>query len=272
MLARPVYGLFKPRARILGCEFAGVVEAAGADVTSFQVGDRVFGYNEGPFGAHAEWLSIRQDRPIARIPDQITYAEAAPSSEGSHYALTLISAAKIRSEQDVLVNGATGGIGSAAVQLLKTLGANVTAVCATQHIELVRTLGADRVIDYTVEDFTTDDHTYDAVIDAVGKSSFGRCRQLLKPHGVYLSSELGPLSQNPLLALVSLLSRGKKVLFPIPKVDQAMVQHVRTLIEAGTFKPIIDKRYPLDHVVEAYRYVETGQKVGNVVISIDPAG
>lgn len=269
VLARPVYGLVKPRARILGCEFAGVVEAAGAGVTSFRVGDRVFGYNEGPFGGHAEYLTIGQDRPIARIPDHITYAEAAPSTEGAHYALTLINAAKIRGGQDVLVNGATGGIGSAAVQLLKTLDANVTAVCATPHLKAVRSLGADRVIDYTAEDFTHDAHVYDAVIDAVGKSSFGRCRRLLKPRGVYLSSELGPLSQNPLLALVGPLSRGRKVLFPIPKIDQAMVQHLRTLIEAGTFKPLIDKRYPLDHIVEAYRYVARGQKVGNVVISVD---
>lgn len=270
--ARLVYGLLRPRATILGCEFAGVVEAIGRDVTSFEVGDRVFGYNEGPFGGHAEYLCIPQNRSIARMPDNVPYQEAAPSTEGSHYALSMIRAAQIRSGQDVLVNGATGGIGSAAVQLAKSVGATVTAVCATAHLELVRSLGADRVIDYTAENFTKDQHTYDAVIDAVGKSSFARCRRLLNPRGVYLSSELGPLSQNPLLALVTPLSKGKKVLFPIPKHDQATVEHLRGLIESGRFKPVIDKQYPLDRIVEAYRYVESGRKVGNVVITIAPSG
>jgi NADPH:quinone reductase-like Zn-dependent oxidoreductase len=210
MVARPVYGLVRPRAGVLGCEFAGVVEATGAGVSSFRVGDRVFGYNEGAFGGHAEYLKIRQDRPMARIPDHITYAEAAPSTEGSHYALSMIRGAKVDRGQDVLVNGATGGIGSAAVQLLKTVGANVTAVCGTEHVQVVHSLGADAVIDYTTEDFTSHAGTYDVVIDTVGKSSFRRVKRLLKPHGLYLSTELGPLSQNPLLALVGPFSRGKK--------------------------------------------------------------
>lgn len=272
LVARPVYGLVRPRARVLGSEFAGVVEAIGSSVLSFQVGDRVFGYNEGRFGAHAEYMTIPEDGSIALMPASVTYEEAAPSTEGSHYALSLIKAAKVRRGQDVLVNGATGGIGSAAVQLLKSLGANVTAVCATGHVELVRSLGADRVIDYTAEDFTRDEQTYDVVLDAVGKSSFGRCKRLLKPHGVYLSSELGPMAQNPFLALITPLSRGKKVLFPIPKHDQAMVRHLKGLIQSGGFKPVIDKRYPLDQIVEAYRYVETGEKVGNVVIATAPTG
>jgi NADPH:quinone reductase-like Zn-dependent oxidoreductase len=270
-VARPVYGLVRPRASILGSEFAGVAAAIGGSVTSFDVGDRVFGYNEGPFGAHAEYMAIPENGSIARMPAHVTYAGAAPSTEGSHYALSLIRAAKVRSGQDILVNGATGGIGSAAVQVLKSLGANVTAVCAARHVELVRRLGADRVIDYTTEDFTRDEQTFDVVLDAVGKSSFGRCKRLLKPRGVYLSTELGPLSQNPLLALISPLSGGKRVLFPIPKHDQAMVGHVKDLIESAQFKPLVDKRFPLDDIVEAYRYVETGQKVGNVVITVAPS-
>ena len=271
-VARPVYGLVRPRARVLGSEFAGVVEATGSSVTTFQVGDRVFGYNEGRFGAHAEYMTIPEDGSIALIPAGVAFEEAAPSTEGSHYALSLIRAAKVRSGQDVLVNGATGGIGSAAVQLLKSLGANVTAVCATDHVNLVRSLGADRVIDYTAEDFTRDKQTYDVVLDAVGKSSFGRCKRLMKPHGVYLSSELGPMAQNPFLALISPLFRGKKVLFPIPKHDQAMVRLLAGMIQSGTFKPVVDKRYPLDQIVEAYRYVETGEKVGNVVVATAPTG
>jgi NADPH:quinone reductase-like Zn-dependent oxidoreductase len=263
-------GLRKPKVTVLGSEFAGEVEALGSGVMSFEVGDRVFGFTEGPFGAHAEYLTIPDDGSVATVPANMTFEEAAPSTEGSHYAFTLIRKAKVRSGQDVLVYGATGAIGSAAVQLLKSLGANVTAVCATDHVALVKGLGADRVIDYTAEDFTRNGQTYEVVIDAVGKSSFGRCRRLLKPGGIYLSSELGRLSQNPILALVTPLLRGKKVMFPIPTDNQEMVRYFKGLIESGDFKPVIDRRYPLDQIVEAYRYVETGQKVGNVVISLQP--
>jgi NADPH:quinone reductase-like Zn-dependent oxidoreductase len=174
-------GLRRPRVTILGNEFAGAVEAVGSGVTSFQVGDRVFGYNGTRFGAHAEYLTMPQDGSLATIPADLTYDEAAASTEGSHYALSMIRKAKLRRGQDVLVYGATGAIGSAAVQLLKHLGANVTAVCASEHLELVRGLGADRVIDYTAEDFTKDEQRYDMVLDAVGKSSFGRCKRLLSP-------------------------------------------------------------------------------------------
>lgn len=262
-------GLIRPRALVLGNEFAGVVEAVGSSVTSFEVGDKVFGYNEGPFGAHAEYMSIPEDGSLATMPANVTYQEAAPSTEGSHYALAHIRAAKIHSGQDVLVYGATGAIGSAAVQLLKSLGASVTAVCDTVHMELVRGLGADRVIDYTAGDFTKDEQKYDVVLDSVGKSSFSQCKRLLKPDGIYISSELGPLAQNPFLALIAPLHGGKKVMFPIPKHDQLMVRYVRELIESGEFKPVIDRTYPLDQIVEAYRYVETGRKTGNVVISLE---
>ena len=197
--------------------------------------------------------------------------EAAPSTEGSHYALSLIRKAKIQRGQDVLVNGATGAIGSAAVQLLKRLGATVTAVCATEHLQLVKDLGADRVIDYLAEDFTEDEQSYHVVLDAVGKSSFGRCKRLLKPGGIYLSTDLGPLSQNPILALVTPLFGGKRVMFPIPKDEPEMVRYFKELIESGAFRPLIDRRYRLDEIVEAYRYVETGQKIGNVVICVEPS-
>jgi NADPH:quinone reductase-like Zn-dependent oxidoreductase len=171
-IVRSFSGLTKPRARVLGGEFAGVVEATDSAVTSFAVGDRVFGFSEDRFGAHAEYLTIPEDAAIASTPPNLTDEQAAPSTEASHYALTNIRAARIRAGQDVLVYGATGAIGTAAVQLLRDLGASVTAVCATDQIELVRSLGADRVIDRTAEDFTKDDHTYDVVFDAVGKSSF----------------------------------------------------------------------------------------------------
>jgi NADPH:quinone reductase-like Zn-dependent oxidoreductase len=272
--ARPFFmrlltGLIRPRSPVLGTEFAGVVEAVGGGVASFGVGDKVFGYNEGPFGAHAEYMSIPADGSVATMPANVTYQQAAPSTEGAHYALGHIRAAKIRSGQDILVYGASGAIGSAAVQLVKSLGASVTAVCGTGHVELVKGLGADRVIDYTAEDFTKDGHRYDVVLDSVGKSSFGQCKRLLKPRGIYISSELGPLAQNPFRALVAPLHGGKKVLFPIPKHDQLMVEHFRKLIESGQFRPVIDRTYPLDQIVEAYRYVEAGQKTGNVVISLE---
>jgi NADPH:quinone reductase-like Zn-dependent oxidoreductase len=264
-------GLSRPRVTVLGNEFAGEVEAVGSGVTSFEVGDRVFGYNGSRFGAHAEYLAIPEDGSLATMPANLTYEEAAPSTEGSHYALSLIRKSKVRRGQGVLVNGATGAIGSAAVQLLKRLGADVTAVCDTENVELVRGLGADRVIDYTAEDFTQDEQTYDVVLDAVGKSSFGRCKRLLKPCGIYLSSDLGPLSQNPILALITPLLGGKRVMFPIPRDNQEMVRYFKDLIAAGAFKPVIDRRYPLDQIVEAYRYVEAGQKIGNVVISVEPS-
>jgi NADPH:quinone reductase-like Zn-dependent oxidoreductase len=263
-------GLRRPRLTVLGNEFAGQVEAVGAGVTSFEVGDRVFGFSGTLFGAHAEYLTMAADGMLATMPADLSYEEAAPCAEGSLYALALIRTAKLRSGQGVLVNGGTGAIGSAAVQLLKDTGAVVTAVCGTEHMELVRSLGADRVIDYTAEDFTRDERRYDVVLDAVGKSSFGRCRRLLKPGGLYLSTDLGPLSQNPVLALVTPLFGGRRVRFPIPRQDQGTVAYLKERIESGAFKPLIDRRYRLDQIVEAYRYVETGRKVGSVVVSVDP--
>ena len=266
-------GLLRPKATIQGTEFAGTVEAIGSGVTDFRVGDDVFGFSEWRFGAHAEYLTMADDGPLAAIPAGLSFDEAAPSTEGAHYALSYINRTKVASGQHVLVNGASGGIGSAAVQLLKERGAIVTAVCGTDALELVRGLGADRVIDYQTEDFTKDHQVYDVVLDAVGKSSFKRCRRLLKPGGIYTSSELGPLSQNPILALTTPLFRGKKVLFPIPpKHDREGTRYIGKMMESGRFKPVIDRRFPLDQIVEAYRYVETGQKIGNVVITIERVG
>ncbi|TDC90943.1 NAD(P)-dependent alcohol dehydrogenase [Actinomadura sp. 7K507] len=267
---RSVTGLVRPRRKVLGTEFAGVVEAVGGGVASFAVGDRVFGYNEGAFGTHAEYLSVAQDGAIATMPAGMTFGEAAPGTEGSHYALASIRKTGIEAGQDVLVYGATGAIGSAAVQLLKHLDATVTAVCDTANLGMVRGLGADRVVDYTVADFTADEQRYDVVIDAVGKTTFGQCRRLLKPRGIYVFSDLGPWWQNPVLALVTPLFRGKKVQLAVPRQDAEMVRYLRELIAAGRFSPVIDRRYPLERIVDAYRYVETGQKIGNVVIDVVP--
>lgn len=260
----------RPRGRVLGTEYAGVVEAIGADVTRYAVGDRVFGYNEGPFGAHAEYLAVRADGFLAPVPDGTTFAQAAPATEGAHYAQTFIRRAEVEPGMTVLVNGATGAIGSAAVQLLAAMDVAVTAVCATPHLDLVRSLGAAHVIDYTAEDFTRSGAGYDRVFDAVGKATFFRCRRLLRPGGVYVSSELGPFAQNLGLALVTPPLRRRRVVFPVPLQKREMVEQLRDLLASGAFRPVIDRHYPLEDIVEAHRYVDTGTKVGNVVIDVVP--
>lgn len=261
-------GLLKPNNPILGCEFAGEIEAAGKDVSAFKTGDKVFGFNDTKFGGHAEYLTLPADSAIATIPEKISYTEAAPITEGAHYALCNLRAAKLERGQQVLINGATGAIGSAAVQLSKYFGAAVTAVCSTQHVELVRSLGADEVIDYTQQDFTKLKKQFDIVFDAVGKSSFGKCKPLLKNKGIYMSTELGYMSQNPFLAIITPLLGGKRVLFPLPAISRQDVVFLKELVETGKFKPVIDRTYQLEQVVEAYRYVETGMKTGNVVITV----
>jgi NADPH:quinone reductase-like Zn-dependent oxidoreductase len=268
---RALTGLVRPRARILGTEFAGVVESVGSRVTRFSAGDRVFGFSQR-FGTHAELVSISEDGLVATIPDGLSFEEVAPSTEGAHYALSIIRKSGIIRGQDVLVNGATGAIGSAAVQLLAELGVRVTAVCGAAQLELVRGLGADRVIDREAVDFTKEEeHRYDVVFDAVGKSSFGRCRAVLKPRGLYLTTDLGPWSQNVVLPSVTRLARGRRVMVPTPIENQEIVEYLRDRIASGRFRPLVDRSYPLEQIVEAYRYVEAGQKVGNVVItSVQP--
>lgn len=265
-VSRLFSGLLRPKNKVLGCEFAGVVEALGEDVTSFKIGDCVFGYDDSGFGCHAEYKVIAQTGAVALLPDGLTFEQSAPLTEGSHYALSNIRAAKVNTGDRVLVYGATGAIGSAAVQLLKHFGAYVVAVGGTAHIELAKSLGADEVIDYQTQDFTKTSRTFDFVFDAVGKSSFGQCRALLKPKGIYISTELGKRSENIFLAMITSLRRGKKVLFPIPTMQQGDILLLRDLVQRGTFRAVIDRTYPFDQIVEAHRYVESGQKVGNVVI------
>jgi NADPH:quinone reductase-like Zn-dependent oxidoreductase len=269
---RGMTGLRRPKRTILGNEFAGVVEEVGPHVDRFAVGERVFGYDDTHFGAHAECLTIGQDGAVATMPDDRSFEAMAPATEGSHYALANLRAAGVDDSSEVLVYGATGAIGSAAVQLVKAIGATVTAVCSGEHVELVAGLGADRVVDRTTSDFTADPQRYDLVFDAVGRSSFGQCRTLLKPDGIWTSTDLGRYSQNPMLVLVTRFSRGRRVLFPLPTIDREMVEHLRDLVETGRFTPVIDRTYPLDEIVEAYRYVETETKVGNVVITVADAG
>jgi NADPH:quinone reductase-like Zn-dependent oxidoreductase len=238
-------------------------------VTAFKPGDRVFGYNDKKFGAHAEYMTCAENGSIAIIPENKSYEEAAAITEGAHYALCNIRAAKITAGQKVLINGASGGIGSAAVQLAKYFGAEVTAVCNTKNIAMIESLGADETIDYTRHDFTQINKKFDVVFDAVGKSSFKRCKALLKNRGIYISTELGYMSQNPFLAIITPLLGGKKVMFPIPAISREDVNFLKEMVETGKFKPVIDRQYPLEQIVDAYKYVESGQKTGNVIITLN---
>lgn len=268
LFVRSMTGWRTPRRTVLGTEFAGIVAAVGSAVTSYSTGDRVFGYCEGRFGAHAEFVLVRHDGMLASMPTNLSFEEAAPGTEGAHYAMAFLTRAQIRAGQAVLVNGATGAIGSAAVQLLNNLGTTVTAVCHGEQMDLVTRLGADRVIDCDSVDFTAGTDRYDVIIDAVGTSTFGRCRSLLTDRGIYSSADLGPYWQNLPLAVASPLLRGRKVVFPLPWESPELAVHLRDLMQSGAFTPVIDRRYPLDDIVEAYRYVESGEKIGNVVITM----
>lgn len=261
-------GLFRPKFPILGCEFAGVVVEVGAEVSSFQMGDRVFGYNDKTFGAHAEFIAIAETDAIATMPDNLGFDQAAALTEGAHYALADIRAAKVQSGQQVMVYGATGAIGSAAVQLLKYFGAHVTAVSNTQNLDLVKNLGANVVIDYQTQDFTKTDQRFEFIFDAVGKSSFAQCKPLLTEKGIYISTELGKYGVNVLLALTTPLWGGKKLLFPLPSINQQDVLFLKKLAELGVFRPVIDRYFQLSQLVEAYTYVQSGQKTGNVIIRV----
>jgi NADPH:quinone reductase-like Zn-dependent oxidoreductase len=261
-------GIFRPKHQILGCEFAGIVTKIGAQVIHFKVGDKVFGFNDTTCGGHGEYLAINENDAVCTIPDGVGFDEAAPITEGAHYALVDIRAANVKLGQEVLVYGATGAIGSAAVQLLKHFGAIVTAVCDTKNVELVKSLGADTVIDYQNQDFTKTITRYDFIFDAVGKSSFRNCKPLLTKKGIYISTELGKNGVNIAYALITPLFGGKRLLFPIPTITKDDILFLKELVQTGKYKPIIDRIYSIDQIVEAYKYVETGQKTGNVILRI----
>ena len=269
-LSRFIFGLRRPKRRILGTEFAGEVEAAGAAVTEFALGDAVFGLTGLRFGTHAEFITIRESALIARKPTTTSFEEAAAVCDGGLNALWCLRRANLRKGQTVLIYGASGAIGTAAVQLAKAFGAEVTAVCNTKNLELVRSIGADRAIDYTKEDFTKTGLTYDVVFDAVGKHSFARSKDSLKRGGSYLATDG---LRNLILAQWTSRFGDKKVMFSIPpRYTKADVLFLKELIEAGRYRPVIDRSYPLEAVVDATRYVETEQKTGNVVLTVSQAG
>jgi NADPH:quinone reductase-like Zn-dependent oxidoreductase len=259
---RFMLGLRRPKARILGLELAGKVEAVGATVTQFRPGDRVFGLRNG---AHAEYVCVREERLLAHMPAGTTFEEAAAVCDGFYQGLACLKAAGVGKDTRLLVYGASGSCGTAAVQLAKHyVGAHVTAVCNTKNVELVRSLGADEVIDYLNEDFTKRGQTYDVVIDAVGKHSFFRSRRALGPHGLFVATDR--LYNFPLAFLTRIAK--KKVVFNVERPTKENILLLRELIEAGTYRAVIDRTYPLDDVVEATKYVETFQKTGNVVLTV----
>ena len=260
-------GLFKPRLTITGSDFAGQVEAIGPAVKTFKVGDKVMGFG-GVFciGSHTEYITFPESKGIVSMPGNITYEQAAACLEGTYYSAAGINHLKPTAGQKALVYGATGAIGSADVQFLKYYGLYVTAVCGGENAELVRSLGADRVIDYKTQDFTKDEEQYDYVFDAVDKTGFLQCKRLLKKNGIYTSS--GGFEYMA-WALVTKITGGKKVLFIVPKDIKGNLAFIKKLVEEGHFRPVIERTYPLDKIAEAFTYVGTHQKIGNVIIKID---
>lgn len=262
-------GLVKPKNPILGTEFSGVIAKVGEKVQDFEAGDEVFGFNDNGSSTYAQYLVFDTAKGINKIPKEFTSESVAGSIEGMHYALNFVNKVHVNKGDKIMVNGATGAIGSAMVQLLAHYGTEITATANTKNLELVKSLGATRVIDYTKDDFTLQDEKYDFVFDAVGKSTFGKCKRLLKPKGTYISTELGPYAQNPFLALLTPLFGGRKVAFPFPVDIPGSIIKIKELMEGGNYKPVVDKTFSLEDTAKAFEYVLTGEKTGNVVIKID---
>jgi len=266
-LMRFILGFFKPRKTTIGTDFAGEVVAKGKNVTSFSVNDKVFGFNDLGSASHAEHIT-KAASDLFLIPKNIHFEQAAASLEGAHYAYTFIHKVAIKSGQRILINGATGGIGSALLQFVKQYDVHITATCNTKNVQLIKSLGADKIYDYTKEDFSGTNEKYDFIFDAVGKSTFGICKPLLKEKGIYISSELGPYSQNLFYALTTSFSINKKVIFPIPYDTKKTIPYIMDLLSNEKFTPVIDRNYELEDIREAYKYVLKGEKTGNVILKI----
>jgi NADPH:quinone reductase-like Zn-dependent oxidoreductase len=269
LLARLLFGLFRPKQPILGAELAGDVEAVGKDVRKFSIGDAVLAFPGASLGCHAEYRSMPEDGAVALKPVNLTYEEAAALCFGGTTALDYLKEkAKIQRGEKVLIIGASGAVGTAAVQLAKYFGAEVTGVCSAANLELVKSIGADKVIDYTKEDVTRGGETYDIILDAAGTTSFSQCKGLLNENGRLLMAVAGlpQMAQIPWASLTS----SKKV-FAGPSAERAEDVHfLKELAQTGEFKPVIDRRYPLERIVEAHAYVDTGRKKGSVVINVEP--
>ena len=267
-IMRFVLGFLKPRKIILGTDFAGQVVAIGKNIKALNLNDKVFGFHDMGLESHAEYITLIPSKNITTIPENSTYKEAAASLEGAHYAYTFIHKVAIQPGQRILINGATGAIGSALLQFVNQLDVHITATCNTENKDLIQSLGADKIYDYTKEDFTNDKEKYDFIFDAVGKSTFGKCKPLLKKKGVYISSEVGPYAQNIFFAAFTPIGKNKKVIFPIPYSIEKTLPFIKNLLENGKFKPVIDREYSLPNISQAYEFAMTGEKTGNVIINI----
>jgi NADPH:quinone reductase-like Zn-dependent oxidoreductase len=267
-IARAFSGLVRPRRGIVGLEFAGEVAEIGAAVTEFAPGDRVFGIRSG---SNAEYVCVRESGVIAHMPATLTFEEAAAVADGALSGMSLLRSAGVGSGTKLLVYGASGSIGTGAVQVAKHLGAHVTAVCNTENVELMRSLGADQVVDYLQEDFTTSGR-YEVILDAAGKTTFLRCRRALARGGLYITTDPGFLWHDALLALLTKWGSATKAKLGIVRYRKDDLNVVRELVERRAYRPVIDRRYALEDVVEAHRYVDTHQKTGNVVLTLGGAG
>lgn len=271
-IGRLMLGMFKPKNQIWGTSFAGIVEAVGTEVSQFKAGDKVFGENIESFGAYAEYITVPADGTVAHLPENLSFEEAAGLGDGPLTSLNFLkNVGRIKAGQKVLINGASGSLGTAAVQLARQFGAEVTAVCSTRNIGLVKSLGADHVIDYTKEDFTQGGKTYDLIFDTVGKRSYKDCKPALAENGQYLS----PVLSFGLLLQMMWTSRfsSKKARFTATGMLKSpelrvMITQLTDIIREGHLKTIIDRQYPLEKVAEAHTYVDAGHKKGNVVITL----
>jgi NADPH:quinone reductase-like Zn-dependent oxidoreductase len=265
--AKLSFGINQPKITIQGSELAGEIEAIGKDVKRFKKGDQVFGYPGLSFGAYAEYICLPEAGAVALKPSDLSYEEAATLPYGAIMATSLLGKANIQRGQKVLINGASGGIGSMAVQLAKHFGAEVTGVCGTPRLEFVKSLGADKVIDYTKADFTQNGETYDLIFDILGRSSFSKLKRSLKPNGIYL---LASFKTKALLQMLwtSLTGSKQKVICAFANETPESLVFIRRLVEEGKIKAIVDKSFPMEQAAEAHRYVEQGRKQGNVVIAI----
>ncbi len=264
--ARLYFGLSRPKVKILGSEFAGEVEAVGQAVTRFKPGDQVFGYRGQSMGAYTEYLCMPEDGVVTEKPANMSYAEAATVPSGGMTALHIMRGANIQPGQKVLIIGASGGIGSHAVQIAKDFGAEVTGVAGTRRLEFVQALGADKVIDYTREDFTQNGETYDLIFDVLGRGSFARCKNSLTPNGRYL---LASFKMKQLLQMAwTKISGSQRVICSLSPQSTEDLRAIKEMIEAGKIRTVIDRRFPLEQAAEAHRYVEQGHKQGHVVITV----
>jgi len=266
LIARLFFGVSKPRQPILGTELAGEIESLGKDVSRFKVDDQVFAFSGAGMGCHAEYKCMPEDGAVALRPPNLSYDEAAAISFGGTTALDFFRRGKLQSGERVLVNGASGGVGTAAVQLAKHFGADVTGVCSTANVELVRSLGATHVIDYTKEDFTRNGETYDVIVDTVGTAPFSRSKGSLKEGGRLLLV-LGGLLDMLKIPWVSMTSSKKIIAGPATGRAEDL-RFLAELAQAGEFRPVIDRRYPFEQIAEAHSYVDTGRKKGNVIITL----